>query len=493
MIEFDVKAVIVDDPGSLLLGASDVAIVRLGQDWRMIVSAQADSALSVYDFTAGGIGPRLGTKIYGEGSGTRTVWDINVFDAFGKTIVAPATRYEDGAMTYTIGATKPLSRHETGVAGDLGVSIAVTLAAGTFVYTQGQTPASLAAFALNSALEMDPIQTIPDTGGRFLADISDLAHARVGTKDYLVVTSAFDAGLTTCEILPDGTLALRDKVAPGDGSGFSRPAAVLSCSAGGSEFIVMASAGSSSLTVYALGQGGTLTEVDHLIDSLDTRFRGAAELAHFTHEGRSYVVAAGNDDGLSVLELTAHGQLVHKGSLADTYDITLDNVSGLETVTIDERIMLAVTSPTDHGVTLLELSFPPEPEVIRGGEQGDYLRGTSGADVIRGMGGDDRLEGRGGADVLSDGDGHDRLEGGGGQDVFVFTPDGFTDVVTDFQPGLDQLDFSAYPGLNALRDLVVYDTCGGVMIHAGIDMLLIANDGSRIYSAEEINAQNTLF
>ncbi|MEO1679517.1 MAG: CHRD domain-containing protein [Pseudomonadota bacterium] len=65
----------------------------------------------------------------------------------------------------------------------------------------------------------------------------------------------------------------------------------------------------------------------------------------------------------------------------------------------------------------------------------DILSGNSGVNVLNGQAGDDVLNGEGGNDILI---------GGEGSDTFVFDGDFGTDVVQDFQSGVDRLDFSDF-------------------------------------------------
>ncbi|MEM9231436.1 MAG: CHRD domain-containing protein, partial [Pseudomonadota bacterium] len=65
----------------------------------------------------------------------------------------------------------------------------------------------------------------------------------------------------------------------------------------------------------------------------------------------------------------------------------------------------------------------------------DILSGNSGANTLNGQAGDDILNGEGGEDILI---------GGEGYDTFIFE-DGFDhDVITDYEVGVDRLDFSDF-------------------------------------------------
>jgi serralysin len=117
-------------------------------------------------------------------------------------------------------------------------------------------------------------------------------------------------------------------------------------------------------------------------------------------------------------------------------------------------------------------------DLLRGGDGNDDLRGDADDDTLNGDAGDDSLFGDAGNDVLSGGDGADRLEGGEGNDrisgnagadvirsgtgrdtifggadadVFQFyavtdSPIGTdSDVIRDFQVGVDEIDLSGLP------------------------------------------------
>jgi Ca2+-binding RTX toxin-like protein len=104
-------------------------------------------------------------------------------------------------------------------------------------------------------------------------------------------------------------------------------------------------------------------------------------------------------------------------------------------------------------------------DVLDGGDGDDMLNGEHNADLLRGGAGNDLLIGGAKPDTLEGGDGNDTLDAGGdsdlmsggaGADVFVFDitisgmrdPDlymGWPNRITDFERGLDRLDFSAVP------------------------------------------------
>lgn len=107
---------------------------------------------------------------------------------------------------------------------------------------------------------------------------------------------------------------------------------------------------------------------------------------------------------------------------------------------------------------------------IAGGSENDLLSGGIGADSLFGGNEDDRLLGGSGndalfgsdgADTLTGGRSDDLLRGGDGADLFVFSDRSGDDVIRDFAPGEDHLQFAV--GLA----VVMEDVAHGCLLQFG--------------------------
>lgn len=102
----------------------------------------------------------------------------------------------------------------------------------------------------------------------------------------------------------------------------------------------------------------------------------------------------------------------------------------------------------------------------------DLLLGESGTDTLFGGAGDDTLEGGDGADILLGGTGKDRMTGGQGADRFVFEESPGMDVITDFEDGVDAIEFMIEAF--GFEDLdVLQDGDDAVVSHAGGSVRLL--------------------
>jgi Ca2+-binding RTX toxin-like protein len=87
-------------------------------------------------------------------------------------------------------------------------------------------------------------------------------------------------------------------------------------------------------------------------------------------------------------------------------------------------------------------------DTLGGGEGDDVVTGGGGNDVVNGGGRNDLLNGGVGNDLINGGAGNDTLTGGAGADLFVFNSfeTGDTDIVTDFDIGLDGFRMTGVQG-----------------------------------------------
>ncbi|MDZ7713528.1 MAG: hypothetical protein U5L06_10625 [Rhodovibrio sp.] len=81
-----------------------------------------------------------------------------------------------------------------------------------------------------------------------------------------------------------------------------------------------------------------------------------------------------------------------------------------------------------------------------GVDSGDWqeIASIDGVENLTGSPYDDDLAGDGNANRLNGLAGNDWMEGRGGADVFVFEPGADSDVIADWQDGLDTLDLTAF-------------------------------------------------
>jgi len=307
----------------------------------------------------------------------------------------------------------------------------------------------------------------------YAAAITGTATATAGGTTYLYTASASENGVSAWSIANNGSPRHVAGMGNDDGLWVSNPTALVSATTGGRSFLVLASAGTDSLSVLRVESDGSLTIVDHLLDTRDTRFGDVAALEVVSHEGAVYVIAGGGDDGITVLQMLPDGQLVTRATLADTTDMTLDNVSAIVARGNGDSLDIFVTSASEDGITRLRYDIGAPGQTLIAAASGDTLVGGTGGDIVIGGIGNDRLTGGQGDDIIRDGGGIDVMTGGAGADIFVLASDGDRDTIMDFEVGVDHIDLSAWPMLRSRDQLTMAMTATGFTITYGDEVLVV--------------------
>ncbi|MCC6008958.1 MAG: hypothetical protein JJU40_14990 [Rhodobacteraceae bacterium] len=316
-------------------------------------------------------------------------------------------------------------------------------------------------------------QHFADREDNFLADVGAFATGSQGDRSFLFAASTTDAGVTAFQIRPTGDILELGSVGPADGLWISQATALEFVEVKGAGYLVVAAAGSGSLSTLRVNNFGEMILRDHVIDTQLTRFGGVSALTHVAMDERVMVIAAGNDGGITLFDMASDGNLFLRSVHMSGGPASLLRITALAAEVVEGEIQLFVSTSTQPGVAQFTIDPGPLGAHIVGNNAGNELRGGPGNDLIEGRGGADVLIGGPGDDRLIDGPGPDIMVGGPGADIFTLIPDNHMDRILDFEPGIDRIDFSKYPGLYSMAQLGFSQHDFGVLIDAMGDRVLV--------------------
>lgn len=265
----------------------------------------------------------------------------------------------------------------------------------------------------------------------------------------------------------DGTLlrvgedGSTDRIGADQGLAVNGATALVTIGAHGTEFALLAGAGSGSLSVAEITGASGMGLRDHILDTRTTRFATVQDVAAAEVNGQVFVVAGGGDDGLSLLTLLPDGRLVHLQALENGAAGGLGGVTRLAMGQTGGGLQVFALTDSGAGITTLSLPDAGSGTVLRGG---GTLTGSAGQDLLVAETGSAILSGGGGDDILVAGPGPTAMTGGAGADTFVMTAGGGPVSITDFNAGEDRLDLSDYMMLRAPSQLTVTPTGDGATI-----------------------------
>ena len=301
--------------------------------------------------------------------------------------------------------------------------------------------------------------------------IAGTAVATLNGQSFVITVSGQTNTITASAIDATGDIARQTSIGADQGLWISAPTALETTTVGGVTYAILGAAGSNSLSVVEIGSDGAMIVRDHILDARETRFGGVTSLEVIEAEGKTYVIAGGADDGVSVFLLLEGGLLVHRAVIEDTDDFSLDNISALAGRQRAAGIDIFVASSSEPGLTQLLFETGSVGITATAILTGGVLNGTTGSDILQGHNGDDVLIAGQGDDIIRDGFGSDEMSGGAGADLFILAADGVSDTITDFTVGEDMIDLSLWPMLRDISQLFITIQEDGMRITYGQEIL----------------------
>ena len=389
------------------------------------------------------------------------------------------------------------SAGQPGAAATVSTSIGSLKGVETFAVMGGATGDSavlstwnapgLQVFHLNANGALTWVDRIEDSAKSYVGNVSDTASVTLGGQNYLLALSSLENGITSYAIDGNDKAALVDSLGTHDLLAVSGPAALQVMQVAGLTYAVIAATGSSSLSVVRVNDMGCLFQTDHVVDDLTTRFDHTAVLDSFTFNGRSFVVTAGTDAGITLLELLPGGKLQHFATGVFETGSGMAAVTGLEVAVNGTMATIFVVDAHADRVQKFEISLANLGGVVQ--VSGGVAVGTTKDDLLLGSAGTDTLQGGAGEDWLQSGGGADVMTGGSGADRFVFAATSDNLRITDFELHADRIDLSDWGHVYSAAALTITATATGAVISLnGQDVTITSSTGTSLTAASFLDS-----
>ncbi len=308
------------------------------------------------------------------------------------------------------------------------------------------------------------------------SDVRQVEVISHGSASYAVALSSDDVSISSFRINLDGSLTQVQELHTSDGMSASGIHAMAQTSLDGEKYVLVAGSGSSSVTVIQLRDDGFLIPVDQVNDTLETGFDDITQLETFSLGERVFVLAAGGDQGVTLMTMLPGGRLVHLDTLTSDPGGTLDDIAEM---TLSHRggvLQINAIREDGSGSALYTYDVSQIEETIFQAGSSGSATGNATHDLLIAHSSDSVLRGNGGDDILVDGSGLDDLYGGDGADVFILTADGNTDTIHDFELGIDRIDMSSAGRIFTLDALELTAQSYGFSVSFSNETLIVRTD-----------------
>lgn len=484
-----------------LSGVADMELVEVNGQWMLYSASLTDYSLGAFRVSANGALTQHDGLDYAGSSGTLGVRGIEVFEGPSGPTLIPMARYDDRMAIHELGSdggfdevSPPAGSIATQMA-RISAATSIEIDGTNFAYFASSDTGGFKGYQMDADYDLIEITSRNDNTKAHLGDVTDMVATTAYGKWFMFAISGNDAGVSSYRLDKNGQTYSKHNTGPEDGIGIDAPSALTTVEAGGDVFLVVAASGSSSLTVFRITKQGVMREKDHVVDDGETRFENVTALEAVEVNGRSFILAGGSDDGITMFELTPRGgKLKLWGVLEDSDGMSLSDVSDIEAILIGDEMHIYVSSAHENGITHLTATLGDLAGPTVGTKNDEVFEGTAQDDLIMGMNGDDTLRGNGGDDWLVDGAGMDEMEGGAGADVFCFAIDRTSDTILDFTPGVDRIDLSELSMVYSMDQLTFNQRDFGVVINYGSEYIrVLSSDLGGEITVDDFEASDFLF
>ena len=433
-------------------------------------------------------------------------WPLAVFPAF------PGYTFAHMLGSVTLTATDSIDNDEG--------SLTLDGASGIDVFEiSGRTYAAVASYDDSGVQVLDLTDPSSITAAGHIADNSTLALGgatsidvfEISGRTYAAVAADDDSGVQILDLTDPSNIDGVDQIDDSEDSNYELEGAndidVFEIS--GRTYAAVAAFWDSGVQILNLTDPASVTAAGHIADNSTLALGGASGIDVFEVSGRTYAaVAASNDGGVQVLDLTDPSSITAAGHMTDNSTLALGGAYGIDVFEISGRTYAAVAASVDGGVQILNLTDPsnvtPVDQIDDSEDSSLVLEGAINVDVFERSG---RIYAAVAADLdngvqilnLTDPsniDGIDQiddskdsnyeLEGASGIDVFEVSGRTYAAVASYDDSGVQVLDLTDPASVTAAGQI---DDGGSLELEGAINVDVFERSG-RIYAAVAADLDN---
>ncbi len=237
--------------------------------------------------------------------------------------------------------------------------------------TNSQTFDIVVADMDTSEITLTPVGNLNDTGSRELDDAQGVAVFAIGQNTYAAVAASRDDGLQIINITDPSNPTAADSLGDNNTLLLGGASSVDIFAIGANTYAAVASSADDGLQIIDVTNPSSLVAVGNLEDTIDEvgdipiegfLLDGASSVDIFTINGSTYAaVASSADDGLQIIDVTNPASPDAAGSLGDNSTLRLDGANAVTIFGINSSIYAAVASFADDGLQIVDVTNPASP------------------------------------------------------------------------------------------------------------------------------------
>ena len=289
---------------------------------------------------------------------------ITIFKSGGHTYAAVTADLDDGVQILNV--TDPsniIATDSITEGGSLELNGARDI---TIFKSGGHTYAAVAAHADNGVQILnvtDPsniiaTDSITDGGSLELNSASDITTFKSGGHTYAAVTAYADDGVQILNVTDPSNIIATDSITGSDLE-LNGAISITIFKSGGNTYAAVAAFLDNGVQILNVTDPSNIIAADSITDGGSLELDGVYGITTFKSGSNTYAaVAARNDDGVQILNVTDPSNIIATDSITDTPSLELNGASSITTFVSGGHTYAAVTANTDDGVQILDVTNP---------------------------------------------------------------------------------------------------------------------------------------
>ena len=240
-------------------------------------------------------------------------------------------------------------------AGDVTTAV---IAGTTYLFVTGFLDNGVSVFAVEPGGTLVNVDNVTDDATLELDGAIRATTAVIAGTTYLFVTGRNDDGVSVFSVAANGTLTNVTNVTDGGALELDGASGITTVVVEGNTNLAVAGSLDNGVTMFSVGAGGTLTNVDNFPDGLAAPLDGATRMTTSAIAGtdRIYMfVTSINDDAVAAFIVDPDGTLTYDGGASDNATLELDVAAAVTAAVIAGTTYLFVAGHGDDGVSVFSV------------------------------------------------------------------------------------------------------------------------------------------
>ena len=213
---------------------------------------------------------------------------------------------------------------------------------------------------VGAGLNLTAADSITDTFTLNLRGLWGIATFTSGGSTYAAVAASSDDGVQILNVTDPHNVTAAGKIADDDALALDSARDITTFTSGGSTYAAVAAFEDDGVQILDITDPHNVTAAGSIADDDALALDGAHGIATFTSGGRTYAaVAASVDDGVQILDVTDPSAITAAGSITDSSDAPeLNQAYGIAIFNSTGGTYAAVSALSDDGVQILNVTDP---------------------------------------------------------------------------------------------------------------------------------------